>query len=288
MKRNLIITILLLIFSIFAFGCAKQEANQVGEKPTILIALDPYTSSWPSAYVYKHIAEELGYSTEFVEGDIGFIYLGLAQGDIDIQPAAWVPTLHGSYIKKYKDKVELTGTIYEKPDMGWTVPTYVDIDTIAELKGRADEFDHKIVGIEPSTGVMMTSEKTIESYGLDDYDLVEGSTAGMLAEVERAISKKEPIVFIGWRPHTMFSRYNIKVLKDTKGIWELDNVKTAVHKSFKEKAPDLYNFSQNFNISIEDIEKMQKQMEENNKDINILTKDWIEKNRTKIDEMLGK
>lgn len=282
------LSILVIVFSLFVSGCGKQDASDSNEKPTIVIGQDPYTMTLVPVNIIKNIAEELGYPTEIVEGEVGFMYLGLAQGDIDIYPDVWLPTLQKTYMEKYGDKVEIAGTLYPAPDVGWVVPTYVDIDTIAELKGRADEFDNRIVGLEPSAGMMMTSKKTIEAYELDDYELLEGSTPAMMAEVEKATKNQEPIVFLGWRPHTMFFNYDIKLLQDSKGIWAPDDCITGVNKDFKQKAPDVYRFLQNFTIALDDVEEILVEMDETEKDADQLAKEWIEQNRNSVDEMLGK
>jgi glycine betaine/proline transport system substrate-binding protein len=265
------------------------DKKQSGDKPAIAIGQAPYPHEWVPAYIIKQVAEELGYPTEMVEGDIGFMFLGLAQGDIDIYPDVWLPTLHQTYVDKYGDQIEMTGTLYKDIDIGWAVPSYVDIDSIAQLKGRADEFNNLIIGIEPSSGMMQTSMATIEAYGLEDeFELLEGSTPAMLAELEKAVQAEEPIIFLAWRPHTMFTKYDIKLLDDPEAIWVFDDAITGVNPELKEKAPDVYEFTQNFKIDIEDIEAILDEMESNDKGIEELIKEWIEENRDEVDAMLGK
>lgn len=283
-KFLLILTVVVVALALFAAGCSGGETNK-----TIAIGKVPYPHEWVPAHIIQHVAEELGYDTEMVDGDIGFMFLGLSQGDIDIYPDVWLPTLHKTYVDKYEDKIELTGKIYENAAMGWAVPSYMDINSISELKGRGDEFNHRIVGIEPSAGIMLTSEETLKAYGLDgEYEILESSTPAMLGEVEQAIANKQPIVFLAWRPHTMFTKYDIKLLEDPKEIWVFDDGITGVSKELKDKAPDLYKFTQNFKISLDEIEAILAEMDEGDKDIDQLTKEWIEQNRDKVDQMLGK
>ncbi|SNS11142.1 glycine betaine/proline transport system substrate-binding protein [Anaerovirgula multivorans] len=288
-RKKLVLGVIMIILSLAVAGCGGESEEQAptDEKPTIAIGEVPYPHEWVPANIIKHVAEELGYSTEMVEGDIGFMFLGLAQGDIHIFPDVWLPTLHKTYIDRYEDQIQLTGILYENIDMGWAVPSYVDIDSIDQLKDRADEFNNRIIGIEPSAGMMVTSMETIEAYGLDEFELLEGSTPAMLAEVEKAIQQEEPIVFLAWRPHTMFTRYDIKLLEDPEGIWVLDDAITGVYPELEEIAPDLYEFVQNFEIDIQEIEGMLEEMELNDRDIEELTKEWIEENRDKVDAMLG-
>jgi glycine betaine/proline transport system substrate-binding protein len=286
MKKKLVLTLTIIIsaLALFAAGCSGGGADN-----TIAIGKVPYTHEWIPAYIVQSVAEELGYDTKIVEGDVGFMFLGLAQGDIDIYPDAWLPILHKTYADKYEDKIELTGTVFENAAMGWAVPSYVDIDTIDELKGKGDQFNHRIVGIEPSAGLMLTSEKALKEYDLDDeYELLESSTPAMLGEVEQAIANKQPIVFLAWRPHAMFTKYDIKLLEDPKEIWPFDNVITAVNKELKDKAPDLYEFTHNFSISLDDIEAILAEADKGDKDIEQLTQEWMEQNRDQINEMLNK
>lgn len=270
-----------------AAGCGGVADDDSG-KVTINIGDTPYVHSMVSTYILENIAEELGYNTEMVEADIGFMYQGLAQGDVDIYSDVWFPTLHKPYLEKYEGKFEIAGTLYEKADLGWTVPAYVDIDSIEELKGRADEFDSRIVGYEPSSGLMLASEEAIEAYGLEEYELIEGSVPTMMAEVDKVIKNKGNIIFLGYRPHSMWIKYDIKILKDPKGVFEIDDVRTAVSLDLKEKAPDLYQFIQNFSMPIVEVEKMILRVEEEKRDVEVLAKEWIEENRTLVDEMLEK
>lgn len=285
MKKNyLLLTFLAATLTLFAAGC---PATGTGEN-TISIGKAPYPHEWVPAHIIRNIAEELGYQTEMVDGDIGFMFLGLSQGDIDIYPDVWLPTLHKTYVDKYEDDIELTGAIYEDADMGMAVPSYVDINSIAELKGKGEEFNNRIVGIEPSSGMMLTADDVIKTYGLEDeYELLESSTPAMLGELEQAFSNEDSIVFLAWRPHTMFVDYDIKLLEDPEGIWVYDDGITGVSKDLNEKAPDLYEFTKNFKISLDEIEEIMAKMDKGEKEIDELAKEWIEQNRNEVDQMLS-
>ncbi|WZL73296.1 glycine betaine ABC transporter substrate-binding protein [Clostridiaceae bacterium 35-E11] len=270
-------------------GCTQNTKNTSGEKEDgklISIGKVPYPHEWIPLNVIKQVAEEQGYRVEEVEGDIGFMFLGLSQGSIDILPDVWLPILHKNYMDKYEGKIDLVNTLYEKTEMGLGVPSYVEVDSIAELNKNAELFDNRIVGIEPSTGMMLTAEETIEDYNMDNIELVEGSTPAMLAEVDKAAKNNEPVLFLAWRPHVMFLKYDIKILKDEKNIWKYDDVMTGVNPGLKEKAPDLYHFLQEFSISIQDIEEILYKAETEDKNIEELTAQWIEDHREEIDKMI--
>ena len=50
-----------------------------------------------------------------------------------------------------------------------------------------------------------------------NWQLVEGSSAAMVAELKKAYNNKEPIIVTGWSPHWMFSSFDLKYLDDPKG-----------------------------------------------------------------------
>ncbi|HBV88199.1 glycine betaine ABC transporter substrate-binding protein [Desulfosporosinus sp.] len=286
-KIKCITVCLLMLFVVIVGGCAPgdKDAGKAG-KETIKIGQVPFEHEWIPVNIIKRVAEELGYSTEIKEGDVGIIFLGLSRGDIDIYPDVWLPTVHSSYMEQYKGQIELVGTLYKNAPTGWAVPTYVDINSIDELKGKSQLFGAKIIGAEPGAGMMEVSRKVIKEYGLD-YTLVEGSTPAMLATVKKAIQSKDPIVFLAWRPHTMFQDFDIKILKDPKNIWSVDDARNGVNPGLKEKAPDLYKFLSNFQISIDEIESMMVEMGKGEK-VDKLAEKWINNNRDKVNEWLGK
>lgn len=270
-------------------GCGSISGGEKKEEVEINIGKVPYPHEWVPANIIKVVAEEKGYKVNLVEGDIGFMFLGLSQGDIDIFPDVWLPVLHSTYMEKYEGKIDLVGTLTEEIPIGIAVPSYVDFNSISDLKENAESFGKKIVGVEPSAGMMLTANETLKEYELeDDIELISGSTPAMLAELDKAIKAQEPLVFLAWRPHTMFTKYDIKLLEDPKGIWSLDDDKIGVHPDLKDKAPDIYSFLQEFKLTTDEMEEILYQMENENKSIEELAKKWVDENREEVEQMFKK
>ena len=150
------------------------------------------------------------------ELDIASTFTGVANGQVNLYLDAWLPTTHQVYWDRFKDQLEVV-TSWQEGKNTLVVPDYVtDVNTIADLKGKAAQFDGRIVGIEAGAGEMKAMrEKVIPAYGLTDYNLVEGSSPAMLASLDSAIKQKQPIVVTLWQPHWAFSRFPLKVLEDT-------------------------------------------------------------------------
>jgi len=281
--KKIFVVLLLIAFTgtLMLTGCAKENDSE-NKDLVIKLGNAPYDYEIPVLEVTKQIAEEKGYKVEVVEGDIGFMFMSLAQGDIDAWPGVWLPSIHKSYQEKYSDKYELASAIFENAPIGWVVPKYLDIDSIADLKGNEDIVKGKLIGFEPGSGMMLVSKDIIEGYDLD-IELISGTLPSMMAEVDYAIKHDEPILFLGWRPHTMFRDYDIKVLDDPKGFWEYDNYYWGLSKDFKDKSPEMYNFFKNFKMSIEDNEDFLYGYQNEDKDVKVLAKNWIDNNRSLID-----
>lgn len=193
------------------------------------------------------LKEKMGYEVEMLPVAAAAMWQAVATGDVDAMVTAWLPVTHKEYFEKLKDKVENLGPLATGAGLFWVVPSYVTIDSIADLKGNAARFDGKIIGIDPGAGLMRLSEKALKEYGLSEYTLVEGSGATMTAALADAIKNKKWIVVTGWAPHWKYGRWELKNLADPKKILgEAEEIDTVVRKGLKDDMPEVYAFLDRF------------------------------------------
>ncbi|MEU6685388.1 ABC transporter permease/substrate binding protein [Streptomyces sp. NPDC046832] len=234
-------------------GEAAADGKNVGQGKKISIGYIPWDEGVASTFLWKEILEQRGYEVEAKQFDAGPLYTSLAQGDVDFQTDAWLPTTHAQYWKKYGKQLDDLGAWYDKTSLELSVPAYMKgIDSLADLKGRAAEFDGRITGIESSAGEMaLLKSKVLKEYGLDkEYEVVDSSTPAMLAELKRAYDRKKPIVTTLWSPHWAYNDYDLKKLKDPKGAWgEGDGVHTLSRKGFADDDPTVAGWLKNFTMS---------------------------------------
>src|SRR5690606_30942325 len=121
-----------------------------------------------------------------------------------------------------------------------------------------EQVDYKIVGIDPGAGLMkLTIEEALPEYGLDKWEVVEGTGAAMTAALKKAYDNKEPIIVTGWTPHWKFASFDLKYLEDPKGIFGgAEDINTIVRKGLKEDHPDAYLLLDQFNWEPADMEKV--------------------------------
>ena len=238
------------------FGSERSEARpsaNVGQGKQINIGYIPWDEGTATTYLWKELLEERGYKTNVKQLDPGPLYSGVARGDIDFQTDAWLPTTHKAYWDKYGSQLEDLGSWYGPTSLELTVPSYVKgIDSLADLKGQGKKFGGKIIGIEASAGMMGTLNKDVlKAYGLEgEYKVVSSSTSSMLAELDRSIKKKEPVVVTLWSPHWAYGKYDLKKLKDPKGAWgKGERIHTVAHKGFSAKDPVAARWLKNFKLT---------------------------------------
>lgn len=142
--------------------------------------------------------------------------------------------------------------------------------------------DYKIIGIEPGAGLMNLTGNAIEDYGLDQWKLVEGSSAAMVAELKKAYSNQEPIIVTGWSPHWMFSSFDLKYLEDPKGSFGgAEDIHTLVRKGLEKDVPGAYKILDQFSWETSDMEEVMVDVADGTDPAEAAEK-WIDANPDKV------
>lgn len=287
-KFGKVLTSIFLILTLFTLaGCGSNEQSNAngassGEKGKVKLGYVEWDSEVASNNVLKIALEDQGYEVELIPVSASAMWTGVAQGDFDAIIGAWLPTTHADYFAEVKDKVEDLGVNLEGTKIGLVVPSYVNINSIEELKDNADKFNSQIVGIDAGAGIMKATETAISEYGLDKLTLMDGTGATMTASLKDAIDNKEWIVVTGWTPHWKFSRWDLKYLEDPKGIYGADEfVHTIARKGLKEDNAEVYAILDEFNWTPEDMAKVMVKIE-NGKDPADAARAWVDDNQDKV------
>jgi len=156
-----------------------------------------------------------------------------------------------------------------KPRLAFSILAVLVIGTaiaLAILKGNTTpapedensigaQTDYEIIGIEPGAGLMALTSKAMEDYGLDQWNLFEGSSAAMVAELKKSYDAEKPIIVTGWSPHWMFASYKLKYLDDPKGSFGgAEDIHTLVRKGLDKDAPGAYTILDQFSWEPSDLE----------------------------------
>lgn len=245
-------------------GIAEASATDVGKGKELKIGYIPWDEGIASTYLWKELLERRGFKVTTSQYAAGPLYTGLATGQIDFETDSWLPTTHAEYWKKYGKQLEDLGSWYGPTSLELSVPSYVKgVNSLEDLKNNASKFKGKIIGIEPSAGMMgMLKDTVLEKYGLEGtYEVVDGSTPAMLAELKRAYAKKEPVVVTLWSPHWAYSDYDLTKLKDPKGAWgKGDGVHTLARKGFAGDNPEVGKWLKDFSMTEKQLTSLESQI----------------------------
>lgn len=149
-------------------------------------------------------------------------------------------------------------------------------------KSFGNQVDHKIIGIDPGAGLMKLTDTTIKDYKLNNWTVQSGSESTMIAALDKAIKKKEPIVVTGWTPHWMFQKYDLKYLKDPKGTYgKAENIHTLVHKGFEKKDPNATKVLDQFSWTADDMGKVMLSIQKGT-DAKKAAEQWAKDNKDKV------
>ncbi|OAH57713.1 glycine/betaine ABC transporter substrate-binding protein [Domibacillus aminovorans] len=131
-------------------------------------------------------------------------------------------------------------------------------NTVKEnANGIGTQTDYEIIGIEPGAGLMKLTRDAIKDYGLNDWQLIEGSSAAMVAELRKAYNNQEPIIVTGWSPHWMFSSFDLKYLEDPNNSFGgSEDIHTIVRKGLEQDAPGAYKILDQFSWETSDMEEV--------------------------------
>ncbi|MFF7750315.1 ABC transporter permease/substrate binding protein [Streptomyces sp. NPDC007971] len=247
-------------------GTSAASGQNTGKGRQIRLGYIPWDEGIASTFLWKELLERRGFKVTTTQYAAGPLYTGLATGQLDFQTDSWLPTTHAEYWKKYGDKLDDLGKWYGPTSLELTVPSYVkDVNSLADLKDHASEFGGKIVGIEPSAGMMgMLKDKVLKEYGLDGtYEVVDGSTPAMLAELKRAYARKQPVLVTLWSPHWAYSDYDLKKLQDPRGAWgKGDGVHTLARKGFAADNPEVGRWLKDFSMTEKQLTGLEAQIQE--------------------------
>ncbi|MEL6808888.1 MAG: choline ABC transporter substrate-binding protein [Pseudomonadota bacterium] len=164
------------------------------------------------------VLRALGYDTSTDILSVPVTYASMAEGDIDVFLGNWMPTMEGD-IATYREagsvdtvRTNLTGAKYTLATNAAGVAA--GITDFASIAAAADALEGKIYGIEAGNDGNRLIQDMIDGdvFGLSDFEVVESSEQGMLAQVERAVDREEPIVFLGWEPHPMNANFDLTYL----------------------------------------------------------------------------
>ena len=257
--------------------------------------------AWPGITVKTAIAEQLlnplGYETSTQEIGLQVIYQGIESGDIDAFLGAWLPAQREMFDPRKESGVLIdVANNVDGAQMTLAVPEYLyesGIQSFADLDENREQFEGEIYGFGAGSAASEILHNAIDNdtWGLGDWQVVDTSEVGMLSAARDAISREEPIVWVGWTPHWMNLELPMRYLEDPEDLFGENNgesdVLTLLRSDYAEATPNVVTFFEQFTFSAEEQSWMIQAFGQEEQDLADVAEQWINDHPERIEAMLA-
>ena len=191
-------------------------------KPRRTIGYFPWDEDIATTYLWKNVLEKRGYKPNIKQIDVGSdVHRADHRASSTSSSTAGCRTPRNSTGTSTRRIWSTSGAWYDQTSLEIAVPvrTSRTSSPSADLKGKATTFErqdhrhragHRRDEAPQGQGRCRRTAWTRSTRSLD------GSTPAMLAELERAYAKKEPVAVVLWSPHWAYSKYKLTKLADPK------------------------------------------------------------------------
>src|SRR5699024_5830634 len=116
-------------------------AAQAQDKGTVHLSYVEWASTVASTNVMQVVLEQAGFDVKTSSLSAAAMWQSVATGDTDAFLAGWLPITHEDYYARLEDQVVDVGVNLEGAKLGMVVPTYSEVDSIADMNDYVDDFD---------------------------------------------------------------------------------------------------------------------------------------------------
>jgi len=282
---------ILLTSALVVTACSGETVTAAGGggegDKTIDIGYIAWDENIANTYLWKELLERQGYTVNLFQLEVAALYSGVAQNDLDVFMSS-TPLVHADYYDEFGDQIHQVGQWYDTLVQGVAVPEYVDMTTMEDLAANPEAVGGRIIGIEPGSGLMrMLKDNAVDDYGLDALEVVDGSTPAMLASLDSAIAKEEPVAVTLWNPHWALNKYPVRLLEDPEQAFgEPDIYTSIVSQEFLDSKDPFLEQLERFHMTPEELlglEQMISEMGDEEKAV----EEWISQNEDVVAEWTG-
>lgn len=288
-----------------AFAVVRAEGVKVGYFAT-------YLPSEIEANIIGTIAQkypELGIDkVEYVGTDVSPAWIGLQRGDIDVLVEVDLPNQQ-HFLDKAANEVHLVKQLFADAGQGFFVPRFAvegdnapatGLKSIDQLAKYKDVFGGKLYDESPGWQSTKYNEMRLKAYGLD-FEHLKLADAALVAQVQRAFERKEPILFFFYHPHWLFQKLDVVKLDEPdeyyEGCFTDGNGKCPVpsfsawigaRNDFRDRAPKFHALLSNIELSLEQVESLLVKIDVDKTPTKDAAEAWVAEHQAQVDEWVKK
>ncbi len=231
------------------------------------------------------LLRDIGYTPTITVLSVPVTFASIRNKDIDVFLGNWMPAEAADRAPYDADG----SAVVIRPNLEGAKYTLA-VPALAQAQGLKDFADigkfaaqlhNSIYGIEPGNDGNRLVLKMIKDnqFGLGDFKLVESSEQGELAQVERAIRNKEPIVFLAWEPHPMNMRFDLKYLAGGDAVFGPNfggaTVYTVTRKGYSAECPNMGRLLANLSFTLRGESEMMAGILDRHEQPEVAAAEWL-------------
>lgn len=291
-------------------GISNSSLAAVPEsKDPIKLAINEWTGQHISTHVAGEILKRMGYNVEYVTAGYYPQMQALEDNTVSATMEIW-----SSNIGEHYEKALASGNVVEIGDLGlnpvesWFVndaamkacpglPDWNALKDCAEVFANAETFPNgRLVDYPADWGT--SNVDRIKGFELDFVSVPAGSEGALVAEMQGAEARNQPLMVMFWSPHWVFAEVNLTNVKlppyqagcqddPSVGInpdatwdcdWERGYIKKMAWKGMKDKWPAAYRLLSNYQLRNEDQIPMMNAIDQKGEKLEKVVSEWINAN----------
>jgi len=249
-----------LLSATHAWSAAQTNSTDSAACRAVRLSDVGWTDVTATTATLSSLLRQLGYQPQTTVLSVPVTYASMKNKDIDIFLGDWMPAQEGD-IKPYlaEGAVEVIGANLNGAKYTLAVPAYtyeLGLRDFNDIHRFAPQLKNAIYGIEPGNDgnrLVLTMLKQ-NLFGLGDFKLIESSEQGMLAQVERAVRSRTPIVFLAWDPHPMNMRFDLRYLSGGDAVFGPNfggaTVFTVTRAGYSNQCPNVGRLLRNLKFTL--------------------------------------
>ncbi len=249
-----------LVSAVFAPSAA--SAAEPASCSSVHFAQVSWTDIQATTGTATFVLDALGYKTDIKDLDVPIVFQSLANKQLDVFLGNWMPS-QAAQIKQFSDAKTIDTVRVNLEGAKYTLATNesgvkLGIKDFSDIAKHEKELGGKIYGIEPGNdgNKLVLDMIKAKKFGLDekDFKVVESSEQGMLSQVTKLDKSKKPIVFLGWAPHPMNTKYKMTYLTGGDDVFGPNfggaNVYTNTRAGYVAECPNVGKFLTNLSFTL--------------------------------------
>ena len=276
-----------------------QTSGAATEPPscqTVRLSDIGWTDVTSTTALFASLLQQLGYRPTVTVLSVPVTFAAMRNKDIDVFLGNWMPSMEADRKPFLADgSVEVIGANLVGAKYTLAVPAYAyaaGLHDFADITRFGAELNHTIYGIEPgndgNSHILEIIKKN--AFDLGKFKLIESSEQGMLAEVERAYREKRPIVFLGWEPHPMNMRFEMRYLSGGDASFGPDygaaTIFTTVRAGFSAQCPNLGRLLKNLKFTLRGENEMMSAILDQHLQPDIAASAWLKNHAVLVSQWL--